>query len=207
MAIFENAAPLSLVWRLLRCWILAHLECPASGFLNEKKRRRRDFTFPQPTRQVGCKSLHLSQHRCRHLTMTNLDIRWKQRLGNFDQAFVLLREALEREPEGLKPTGKGRHHPAFRVHLRTGMEGTQDKMETTDSSSIRYPQGGGSPGLCRQIHRRCRNLDENDRRPQSDESYLRLPRNSRKSSDHTPKLPAAALADWHLGLLAEAVGE
>jgi nucleotidyltransferase substrate binding protein (TIGR01987 family) len=29
------------------------------------------------------------------------DIRWKQRLQNFDRAFVLLREALERKPDAL----------------------------------------------------------------------------------------------------------
>ena len=32
---------------------------------------------------------------------TNPDIRWKQRFQNFDRAFVLLREALERGPEVL----------------------------------------------------------------------------------------------------------
>jgi nucleotidyltransferase substrate binding protein (TIGR01987 family) len=31
----------------------------------------------------------------------NLDIRWKQRFQNFDRAFTLLREALERGPEAL----------------------------------------------------------------------------------------------------------
>jgi nucleotidyltransferase substrate binding protein (TIGR01987 family) len=31
----------------------------------------------------------------------NPDIRWKQRFQNFDRGFVLLREALEREPEAL----------------------------------------------------------------------------------------------------------
>ncbi len=31
----------------------------------------------------------------------NPDIRWKQRFHNFDRAFVLLREALERKPEAL----------------------------------------------------------------------------------------------------------
>jgi hypothetical protein len=31
----------------------------------------------------------------------NPDIRWKQRFQNFDHAFVLLREALERGPEDL----------------------------------------------------------------------------------------------------------
>jgi nucleotidyltransferase substrate binding protein (TIGR01987 family) len=31
----------------------------------------------------------------------NRDIRWKQRFENFDRGFVLLREALEREPETL----------------------------------------------------------------------------------------------------------
>ena len=31
----------------------------------------------------------------------NRDIRWKQRFENFDRGFVLLREALEREPEPL----------------------------------------------------------------------------------------------------------
>jgi nucleotidyltransferase substrate binding protein (TIGR01987 family) len=29
------------------------------------------------------------------------DVRWKQRFQNFDRGFVLLREALEREPESL----------------------------------------------------------------------------------------------------------
>lgn len=32
---------------------------------------------------------------------TNPDIRWKQRFQNFDRAFVLLREALERGPDVL----------------------------------------------------------------------------------------------------------
>lgn len=31
----------------------------------------------------------------------NPDIRWKQRFQNFDRAFLLLREALERKPEAL----------------------------------------------------------------------------------------------------------
>src|SRR5947209_12114929 len=31
----------------------------------------------------------------------NPDIRWKQRFHNFDRAYVLLREALERKPEAL----------------------------------------------------------------------------------------------------------
>ena len=31
----------------------------------------------------------------------NPDVRWKQRFQNFDRAFVLLREALERRPESL----------------------------------------------------------------------------------------------------------
>jgi len=36
----------------------------------------------------------------------NEDIRWKQRFQNFDRAYVLLREALERTPEALSPLEK-----------------------------------------------------------------------------------------------------
>lgn len=36
----------------------------------------------------------------------NLDIRWKQRFQNFDRAFTLLREALERGPEALNALEK-----------------------------------------------------------------------------------------------------
>jgi len=36
----------------------------------------------------------------------NEDIRWKQRFQNFDRAFVLLREALERAPDALSPLEK-----------------------------------------------------------------------------------------------------
>jgi nucleotidyltransferase substrate binding protein (TIGR01987 family) len=36
----------------------------------------------------------------------NPDIRWKQRFQNFDRAFVLLREALERTPGALSPLEK-----------------------------------------------------------------------------------------------------
>jgi nucleotidyltransferase substrate binding protein (TIGR01987 family) len=32
---------------------------------------------------------------------TNPDVRWRQRFQNFDRAFILLREALERGPGGL----------------------------------------------------------------------------------------------------------
>ena len=34
------------------------------------------------------------------------DIRWQQRFQNFDRAFALLREALERKPEELSPLEK-----------------------------------------------------------------------------------------------------
>ena len=37
---------------------------------------------------------------------TNPDIRWKQRFQNFDRAFTLLREALERGPGGLSALEK-----------------------------------------------------------------------------------------------------
>jgi nucleotidyltransferase substrate binding protein (TIGR01987 family) len=37
---------------------------------------------------------------------TNPDIRWKQRFQNFDRAFVLLREALERGPGALSALEK-----------------------------------------------------------------------------------------------------
>lgn len=36
----------------------------------------------------------------------NPDIRWKQRFRNFDRAFVLLREALEKGPSGLNQLEK-----------------------------------------------------------------------------------------------------
>ena len=37
---------------------------------------------------------------------TNPDVRWKQRFQNFDRAFILLREALERGPGGLSALEK-----------------------------------------------------------------------------------------------------
>ena len=36
----------------------------------------------------------------------NLDIRWKQRFKNFDRAFLLMRQALERGPEVLNQLEK-----------------------------------------------------------------------------------------------------
>ncbi len=36
----------------------------------------------------------------------SVDVRWKQRFQNFDRAFVLLREALERGPAALSPLEK-----------------------------------------------------------------------------------------------------
>ena len=45
--------------------------------------------------------VYLSQLEMGRFDAVSEDVRWKQRFNNFDRAFVLLREALDRKPETL----------------------------------------------------------------------------------------------------------
>jgi nucleotidyltransferase substrate binding protein (TIGR01987 family) len=61
--------------------------------------------------------------------MTDLDIRWKQRFQNFDRAFVLLREAIERDPAALSQLEKEGIIQRFEYTFELAWKVLKDKME------------------------------------------------------------------------------
>lgn len=61
--------------------------------------------------------------------MTHPDIRWKQRFQNFDRAFVLLREAMERDPQQLSQLEKEGIIQRFEYTFELAWKVLKDKME------------------------------------------------------------------------------
>lgn len=59
----------------------------------------------------------------------NSDIRWKQRFENFDRAFVLLRDALERGPDALNQLEKEGVIQRFEFSFELAWKTLKDYME------------------------------------------------------------------------------
>ena len=59
------------------------------------------------------------------------DIRWKQRFQNFDRAFVLLREALERKPEALSMLEKEGVVQRFEYTFELAWKTLKDYLEAS----------------------------------------------------------------------------
>lgn len=59
----------------------------------------------------------------------NLDIRWKQRFQNFDRAFVLLREAMEKGPSALNQLEKEGVIQRFEYCFELAWKTVKDYME------------------------------------------------------------------------------
>lgn len=59
----------------------------------------------------------------------NTDIRWKQRFQNFDRAFVLLREALEKGPAALNPLEKEGAVQRFEYSFELAWKTIKDFLE------------------------------------------------------------------------------
>lgn len=59
----------------------------------------------------------------------NPDIRWKQRFANFDRAFVLLREALERGPSALSMLEKEGVIQRFEYSFELAWKTVKDYLE------------------------------------------------------------------------------
>ena len=57
------------------------------------------------------------------------DVRWKQRLQNFDRAYVLLRQALERGPDALNPLEKEGVIQRFEYTFELAWKTVKDYME------------------------------------------------------------------------------
>ena len=62
-------------------------------------------------------------------TFMNADIRWKQRFQNFDRAFLLLREALERKPEALSMLEKEGVIQRFEYTVELARKTLKDYLE------------------------------------------------------------------------------
>jgi nucleotidyltransferase substrate binding protein (TIGR01987 family) len=67
----------------------------------------------------------------------NPDIRWKQRFDNFDRAFVLLREALERGPSALSMLEKEGVIQRFEYSFELAWKTVKDYLE---QSGVVLPQ-------------------------------------------------------------------
>lgn len=59
----------------------------------------------------------------------NLDIRWKQRFKNFDRAFLLMRQALERGPEVLNQLEKEGVVQRFEYSFKLAWKTAKDYLE------------------------------------------------------------------------------
>ena len=59
------------------------------------------------------------------------DIRWQQRFHNFDRAFVLLREALERKPEALSMLEKEGVVQRFEYTFELAWKTLKDYLEAS----------------------------------------------------------------------------
>jgi nucleotidyltransferase substrate binding protein (TIGR01987 family) len=64
----------------------------------------------------------------------NPDIRWKQRFHNFDRAFVLLREALEKGPGALSPLEKEGVIQRFEYSFELAWKSMKDFLEESGMS-------------------------------------------------------------------------
>ena len=64
---------------------------------------------------------------------TNPDVRWRQRVQNFDRAFILLREALERGPGGLTPLEKEGTVHRFEYYFELAWKTLNYLMESVTS--------------------------------------------------------------------------
>ena len=64
-----------------------------------------------------------------HTMNPNPDIRWKQRFSNFDRAFVLLRDAMERGPEALSPLEKEGVIQRFEYSFELAWKCVKDYLE------------------------------------------------------------------------------
>lgn len=61
--------------------------------------------------------------------MSDQDIRWRQRFANFQRAFLLLREAMEREPSQLSQLEKEGIIQRFEYTFELAWKVLKDKME------------------------------------------------------------------------------
>ena len=61
--------------------------------------------------------------------MSDQDIRWKQRFNNFQRAFLLLREAMEIEPDALSQLEKEGIIQRFEYTFELAWKTLKDKME------------------------------------------------------------------------------
>lgn len=61
--------------------------------------------------------------------MNEPDIRWKQRFNNFQRAFLLLREAMEIEPDALSQLEKEGIIQRFEYTFELAWKTLKDKME------------------------------------------------------------------------------
>ncbi len=139
--------------------------------------------------------------------MTNLDIRWKQRFQNFDRAFVLLREALEREPEGLSQLEKEGIIQRFEYTFELAWKVLKDKMA---SDGLLVDQVSPK-AVVRQAYA-AKYIDDAETwmKMIGDRNLMSHTYDFKKFEEVIQTIRQSylpLLADWHLGLLAEAVGE
>lgn len=66
----------------------------------------------------------------RDTTMSDQDIRWQQRFSNFQRAFLLLREAMERDPAQLSQLEKEGIIQRFEYTFELAWKVLKDKMES-----------------------------------------------------------------------------
>jgi hypothetical protein len=103
----------------------------------------------------------------------NPDIRWKQRFQNFDRAYALLSEALERKPEALSLLEKEGVIQRFEYTFELAWKTLKDYLE---EGGLVISPGHSAPGnqrsLCRQSDRGRAGLDQHAGQSQSSLAHV-----------------------------------
>lgn len=139
--------------------------------------------------------------------MADQDIRWKQRFQNFDRAFVLLREALEQDPAALSQLEKEGIIQRFEYTFELAWKVLKDKMEN-DGLVIDQI----SPKAVVRQAFAARYIDDAETwlKMIGDRNLMSHTYDFKKFEEIILSIRQAylpMLADWHLGLLAEAAAE
>lgn len=139
--------------------------------------------------------------------MADQDIRWKQRFQNFDRAFVLLREALEQDPAALSQLEKEGIIQRFEYTFELAWKVLKDKMEN-DGLVIDQI----SPKAVVRQAFAARYIDDAETwlKMIGDRNLMSHTYDFKKFEEIILSIRQAylpMLADWHLGLLAEAATE
>lgn len=102
------------------------------------------------------------------------DIRWQQRLSNFERALALLREAMLNGPAALNQLEKEGVIQRFEYCFELAWKTTKDYMEAKGFLfAVVMPRQAGAQGcLCRQADRRWPGVDRHARPPHSAVTHL-----------------------------------